>query len=82
MTYIIAIENSTNVTTKQMREALKAVKALRAVLKWFPTERKMADGPDEMEEFLKTIIVTTVSKVKKVPGEKLVSASESNAASE
>ncbi|OJA20020.1 hypothetical protein AZE42_13280 [Rhizopogon vesiculosus] len=82
-TAVKAIEESAKVTTKQLRAAIKAVNALKESLKWLPCEQHMDNGPDEMEEFLKTIVVTTVAKVKNVSEDKLeVSESKSNAASE
>ena len=63
--------------------AVRATKALKDLMSWFPCEQDGQDRPTELEEFLKTIVVTTVAKVKKVSPDKLaVSRSKDGAASE
>jgi len=68
---------------KQLSAAIRATKALKDLMNWFPCEQDADNGPAEIEEFLKMIIVSTVAKVKKVSPDKLaVSSSKSSGASE
>jgi len=71
------------VTTKRLSAAVRATKALKDLMSWFPCEQDGQDGPTELEEFLKMIVVMTVAKVKKVTPDKLaVSRSKDGATSE
>lgn len=66
-----------------LSDAARAVKGLKDALIWFPSEKEKDNGPDEMQAFLDTIVVTAVARAKKVPLEKLgVSEKDTSAASE
>ncbi|KAG2028533.1 hypothetical protein BDR03DRAFT_1075980 [Suillus americanus] len=62
------IEDADEVTAQQLREAMRAVKALSMTVGWFPEEQ---DKLGEYEEFLKEVIVVAVAKVRKVAKEKV-----------
>ncbi|KAG1736625.1 uncharacterized protein EDB91DRAFT_1083295 [Suillus paluster] len=70
---IKAIEDADEVSVKMFYDTMKAVKALRMTVAWFPQED---DHVAEYEEFLKEVIVTVIAKSRKVPKEKVTIESE------
>jgi hypothetical protein len=65
------IENADTVTPQMLREATHHVKMYSQSIKWFPLEVEKLQGVSELEEFLKTVVVTAVAKAKGVAKEKL-----------
>ncbi|KAG1848219.1 hypothetical protein C8R48DRAFT_677411, partial [Suillus tomentosus] len=69
--YPAVIENADTVTPQMLREATHHVKMYSQSIKWFPLEVEKLQGVSELEEFLKTVVVTAVAKAKGVAKEKL-----------
>ncbi|KAG2340580.1 hypothetical protein BDR05DRAFT_1002399 [Suillus weaverae] len=65
------IEEGTNVTAANLRDATRAVKTYSESIRWFPLEVEEIEGVGELEEFLKHIVVGAVAKAKGVAKEKL-----------
>ncbi|KIJ64987.1 hypothetical protein HYDPIDRAFT_28327 [Hydnomerulius pinastri MD-312] len=74
------LEHAKQVTAAMLRAATKAVATYSDAIEWFPNEEESDSGVNELQEILKTITVSVVARVKRIPAHSLLPEAEQTAA--